>query len=72
MNKKIILLFLALRKEMKRSISMKQLKRPTRKVKEALLGKHLSPYNWFVERRIGDRVVIIHRFTGTRRELSIE
>ncbi|EME8087437.1 hypothetical protein MZM67_002451 [Enterococcus faecium] len=51
---------------------MKQLKRPTRKVKEALLGKHLSPYNWFVERRIGDRVVIIHRFTGTRRELSLE
>ncbi|WP_396001576.1 MULTISPECIES: DUF6906 family protein [Enterococcus] len=51
---------------------MKKLKKTTRKIKEALLKKHLSPYNWFIERKFENKVVIIHRYTGTRRVLAIE
>ncbi|EQB4875341.1 MULTISPECIES: DUF6906 family protein [Enterococcus] len=53
-------------------MNVKQLKRPTRKIKEALMSKHLSPYNWFVERKAGNKVVLIHRYTGTRRELTVK
>ncbi len=44
---------------------MKRPRKPTRKQKIIISGRHLNPVNWLVVKEFGDKIILIHRFTTT-------
>ena len=46
---------------------MKQLRKPTREQRKFIKSKRLAPENWLVERDTPERMVIVHRFTNSKR-----
>ncbi|WP_164849569.1 DUF6906 family protein [Niallia taxi] len=48
---------------------MKQGKNPTRKQKENIRGAGLNPENWLIYKNDGERVSLVHRNTGTTRQI---
>lgn len=50
---------------------MKHGKKLTRKQKEFLASKRLNPINWLVERNTNDKLVVVHKQTGTVKMFSV-
>lgn len=48
---------------------MKRPRKPTRKQKIIISGRHLNPANWFVSVELGDKLILRHRYTNTVREI---
>lgn len=46
---------------------MKKLKNPTREQRKIIKAKRLAPENWMIERDTPDTMVIVHRFTSSKR-----
>lgn len=51
---------------------MKNKKRPTRKQKIAIKEAGLNHENWLVSKTYADRLLLMHRYTGTAREIPFE
>ncbi|MDH6351895.1 hypothetical protein M2298_003879 [Brevibacillus sp. 1238] len=49
---------------------MKQGKRPTNRQKDVMTAKKLNPANWLVERDSMTELVLIHRYTGTKKTIK--
>ncbi|WP_203421464.1 DUF6906 family protein [Brevibacillus borstelensis] len=49
---------------------MKQPKKPTRRQKEEIVFRGLTPQNWLVERDTPDEFVVVHRYTGTTKRFG--
>lgn len=50
---------------------MKRGKRPTRKQKELIQSAGLNYENWLVSKYANGRIVLVHRYTGTVREIAV-
>ncbi|MDK8641310.1 DUF6906 family protein [Niallia taxi] len=48
---------------------MKQGKKPTRKQRENIRRGGLNPDNWLIYKNNGERVSLVHRNTGTKRQI---
>jgi len=48
---------------------MKQGKKPTRKQSENIRRGGLNPDNWLIYKNNGERVSLVHRLTGTTRQI---
>jgi hypothetical protein len=53
----------------KGGITMKRPRKPTRRQKIIISGRHLNPVNWFVARDLGDKLILRHRDKNTIREI---
>ncbi|WP_439098739.1 DUF6906 family protein [Bacillus weihaiensis] len=51
---------------------MKNGKKPTKKQKVQIKTQELNPENWLIYKCNGDRLSLVHRFTGTTRKVFKE